>query len=147
MYTKVLTRSRFWYFCTISTFLLASLLTGEPSVLLVPCRECMYSTITAHWNIKSPPASPGRRGLGSSLMYSIWLLGHQLFNLCNWTVAYSILDLEAFRWKYILLSCAFSYNIPVINFYIYAHTTQGKDTMYCALYSLFPFFGINYPIL
>ncbi len=60
---------RFFIFCSISIFLLASLVANRnPSVILEhSSRECTYSTIAIHWNIKSAPASPGRSRVGPAL--------------------------------------------------------------------------------
>jgi hypothetical protein len=68
---------RFLIFCSISIFLLASLVAGtveDPSVILVQSsRECTF-IIPIHWNIKSAPASPGRSRVGPAL-YVFSLLG------------------------------------------------------------------------
>jgi hypothetical protein len=53
---------------------------GGPSVLLGHrSRECMYSTIPIHWNIKSAPASPGRSRVGPSLYVFSLLLSNLVY--------------------------------------------------------------------
>jgi hypothetical protein len=75
---------RFLIFCSISIFLLASLVAGRgPQCSAGPPYQRIYSTIPVHWNIKSAPASPGRSRAGPSL-YVCSLLGS----------AYSRLELQ-----------------------------------------------------
>ncbi len=65
IYSRELDLSTFLIFCSISIFLLASLMTGrEPQCSAGALQQGMYSTILIHWNIKSPPASPGRSRVG-----------------------------------------------------------------------------------
>jgi hypothetical protein len=55
----------FLIFCTLSIFLLASLVAGKkPQGTAGADKQGMYSTIPIHWNIKSAPASPGRSRVG-----------------------------------------------------------------------------------
>jgi hypothetical protein len=61
---------RFLIFCSISISLLASLVAGiKPQCSAGPQYQGMYSSIPIHWNIKSAPASPGRKRAGPSLYY------------------------------------------------------------------------------
>ncbi len=56
---------RFLIFCSISIFLLASLVAGRRHQCNAGAvQQGMYSTIPIHWNIKSAPASPGRSRVG-----------------------------------------------------------------------------------
>ncbi len=56
---------RFLIFCSISIFLLASLVAGRRHQCNAGAvQQEMYSTISLHWNIKSAPASPGRSRVG-----------------------------------------------------------------------------------
>jgi hypothetical protein len=67
---------RFLIFCSISIFLLASIVAGwGPQCSAGPPSQRMYSTIPTHRNIKSAPASPGRSRAGPAL-YVFSLLGH-----------------------------------------------------------------------
>ncbi len=66
---------RFMIFCSISIFLLASLVTGKrPRRNSSAQQQGMYSIIPIHWNIKSAPASLSRRRVGPAL-YVFSLLG------------------------------------------------------------------------
>jgi hypothetical protein len=68
----------FLIFCTISIFLLASLVAGrKPQCTAGADQQGMYSTIPIHWNIKSAPASPGRSRVGPAF-YVFSFLGHRL---------------------------------------------------------------------
>jgi hypothetical protein len=67
----------FLIFCSISIFLLASLVAGrEPQYTAGAVQQGMYSIIPIHWNIKSAPASPGRSHVGTAL-YVFSLLGYE----------------------------------------------------------------------
>ncbi len=58
----------FLIFCSISIFLLASLVAGtKPQRTTGADQQGTYSTIPIHWNIKSAPASPGRSHAGPAL--------------------------------------------------------------------------------
>ncbi len=63
-------------FCSISICLLANLLAHRtPSGL----QQGMYSIIPLHWNIKSPPASPGRSHVGPALQYMYSITSEVLY--------------------------------------------------------------------
>ncbi len=67
---------RFLIFCSISIFLLASLVAGSrPQFSAGAMQQGMYSTTPIHWNIKSAPASPGRSRVGPAF-YVFSFLGH-----------------------------------------------------------------------
>ncbi len=66
----------FLIFCSISIFLLASLVAGrKPQGTAGADQQGMYSTIPIHWNIKSAPARPGRSRVGPAF-YVFSFLGY-----------------------------------------------------------------------
>ncbi len=71
---------RFLIFCSISIFLLASLVAGRRHQCNAGAvQQGMYSTIPIHWNIKSAPASPGRSRVGPAF-YVFSFLGPDTCN-------------------------------------------------------------------
>jgi hypothetical protein len=72
---------RFMIFCSISIFLLASMVAGRRHQCNAGAvQQGMYSTIPIHWNIKSAPASPGRSRVGPAL-YVFSFLGFTFIDL------------------------------------------------------------------
>jgi hypothetical protein len=92
---------RFLIFCSISIFLLASLVAGRRHQCNAGAvQQGMYSTRPIHWNIKSAPASPGRSRVGPAF-YVFSFLGAHTTSYGNTQYTHSFVQTTEYSYSFV----------------------------------------------